>query len=90
MAHRHDMLEEAQLRLAALREEAKLRGEAVLDEVKDMGGELLKDARGQGGRAVRGAKLWVIKNPAEAVGIAFVAGVIATALIRGREPRSEA
>jgi ElaB/YqjD/DUF883 family membrane-anchored ribosome-binding protein len=85
MAHKHGMLDEAQLRLATLRAEARARGEAMLDEVKDRGGDLLKDVQGRGSRAMKDAKLWIIENPAEAVSLAFVAGVIATSLFRKGE-----
>ena len=92
MTHKHGALDEAQMRIANLRAEAKSRGEALLEEVKDRGDEILKEAQVRGQRAVKDSKLWIIENPARAVGFAFIAGavvssagVILTALMRRRE-----
>lgn len=85
MAHKHGMLGEAQLRLAKLREEARARSAAMLEEAKDRGGELIDEAQGRGERAWRDAKRWIVENPAEAVGLSFVAGVIAASFFRRRE-----
>lgn len=75
----HDVLDEAQSRITSLREEAKVRGQALLEKFKDRGEELLEEAQGRGRRALESSKDWVSENPAQAVGIAFVAGVIAHA-----------
>lgn len=86
----HSALDKARMRLATLRAEAKVRGEAMLEEVKDRGGELLRDAQGRGRRALKDGKLWIIENPVEAVGLAFVAGAITSSLflLRRREGRA--
>lgn len=73
----HSELDQAQRRLAELREEAKVRGAALVDELKDRGGELLKEAQDRGQKAVRSTGEWIGENPVQAVGIAFVAGMIA-------------
>ena len=73
------VLDEAQARIARLREEAKVRSQAMLDTVKDRGAELLDEAQNRGQRALAGSKEWVGENPGQAVGIAFVVGVIAHA-----------
>ena len=92
MTHKHGGLDEAQMRITNLRAEAKARGEALLEEVKDRGDEILKEAQVRGQRAVKDSKLWVMENPAQAVGIAFIAGaivssvgVLAGTLMRRRE-----
>jgi ElaB/YqjD/DUF883 family membrane-anchored ribosome-binding protein len=84
MTHKHDAFSEAQMRIASLREEARARSAALIDEVKDRGGDLVKEVQGRGERALKDSKLWIIENPAEAVGIAFVAGAIASSLFRLR------
>ncbi len=81
----HSAIDEAKVRLEKLSEEAKVRGEAFLEEVKDRGGDLLKEARGRGRKAARGAGEWIGENPAQAVGIAFVAGMIVRGLLSRRE-----
>jgi ElaB/YqjD/DUF883 family membrane-anchored ribosome-binding protein len=81
MMHKDDILTEAQKRMAILRDEAKARAEALLEEAKDRGNEILKAAQGQGERAVKDSKLWVMENPAQAVGLAFLAGVITSTVI---------
>ena len=92
MFYKHGALDEAQTRIANLRAEAKARGEALLEEVRDRGDEILKEAQVRGQRAVKDSKLWIIENPARAVGIAFIAGavvssagVIVSSLLRRRE-----
>jgi ElaB/YqjD/DUF883 family membrane-anchored ribosome-binding protein len=84
MTHRH-LLDEAQTRIAKLREEARTRGESLLAEVKDRSDDLLKEAQGRGERALKDSKLWIIENPAQAVGVAFFAGLIVSSLFRRRE-----
>jgi ElaB/YqjD/DUF883 family membrane-anchored ribosome-binding protein len=77
----HSAIDDAKARLAKLREEAKTRGEAFLDEVRDRGGDLLKEAQGRGRKVVRTSGEWIAENPIQAVGIAFVAGVIVAGLL---------
>jgi ElaB/YqjD/DUF883 family membrane-anchored ribosome-binding protein len=81
----HSAIDEAKTRLAKLREEAKSRGEAFLDEVRDRGGDLLKEAQGRGRKVVRTSGEWIAENPIQAVGIAFVAGVIVAGLFSREE-----
>ena len=91
MIYKHGALDEVHTRIANLRAEAKARGEALLEEVRGRGDEILKEAQVRGQRAVKDSKLWIIENPARAVGIAFIAGaivssagVIASMLLRPR------
>ena len=70
---------EAQSQIARLRAEARARGQEVMSTIKDRGGELLNEAQGRGRLIFDASKDWVSENPARAVGIAFIAGVIAHA-----------
>lgn len=82
----HSAIDDAKLRLEKLRREAKIRGEAFLEEVRDRGNDLLKEAQGRGRKVVRTSGEWIAENPIQAVGIAFVAGVITASLFsRGGE-----
>ena len=83
MTHKNDAFDEAQRRMASLRDEAKARGEALMEEVRNRGGEILKQAQGQGERALEDSKGWIRANPAQAVGLAFLAGVITSTVIAG-------
>lgn len=83
--HAHTELNMAQRRLAKLREEAKSRGEAMIDEFKDRGGELLEEAQDRGRRAVRSSGEWIGENPVQAVGFAFIAGMILRGWLSRRE-----
>ena len=62
--------------LAKLRAEAKARGGAFIEEVKDRGSDLLKEAQEQGQKMGRNSGAWIGKNPAQALGTAFIAGMI--------------
>jgi ElaB/YqjD/DUF883 family membrane-anchored ribosome-binding protein len=84
MTERH-IFDEAQARIAKLRVEAKARGGQLLEEVIGRRDDLLKEAQNRGERALKDSKLWVIENPAQAVGIAFVAGAVVASLFRRRE-----
>jgi ElaB/YqjD/DUF883 family membrane-anchored ribosome-binding protein len=81
----HNVLDVAQARIARLRLEAKIRSQALMEKVKDRGGVLLEEAQERGQKAVVDSKEWISENPARAVGIAFVAGVIAHAWFRRGE-----
>lgn len=70
------MLEDAQTRLERLSLNARERGMALLESVRDRSEEMYGQAKDQSLRAVEGAKDWVSENPAQAAGIAFVAGVL--------------
>ena len=80
--HVHGLLDEAQSRIAELRAEAMTKSRALLDQAKGRGTELLDQAQERGGRALKSSKTWISENPGQAVGIAFVAGVIAHAWFR--------
>ena len=79
------ILDEAQVRIASLRDEAKVQGRALMEQVKSRGSELLDEAQGRGQKALVSSKEWIAENPGQAVGIAFVAGVIAHAWFRRSE-----
>ena len=81
----HSAVDEAKVRLEKLSKEAKARGEAFVEEVQDRGGQLLKEAQGRSRKAARSAGEWIGENPAQAVGIAFVAGMIVRGLLRREE-----
>jgi hypothetical protein len=66
----------------AARPDSKDRLYVIAEEAKRRGTDLIEDAQTQGARALRGSRSWVIRNPGAAVGFAFVAGVVATALVR--------
>ena len=75
----HNVLDEAEARIARLRVKAQVRGRAMLNQVKDRGGELLEEAQDRGEKALDLSKKWISENPGETIGIAFVAGAIAYA-----------
>jgi hypothetical protein len=50
---------------------------------KKRGNELLEDAQDQGERYLRSGKTWITRNPAAAVGYAFLAGAVLS-LVFGR------
>jgi len=81
----HSAIDDAKLRLQKLREEARQRGEAFLEEVRDRGNDLLKEAQGRGRKVVRTSGEWISENPIQAVGIAFVTGVIVAGLFSRRD-----
>src|SRR5437879_487923 len=81
------LLDSAQSRIERLRETARERGYALLDSAKERGGEMLDQARDQGRRALDGARDWASENPAQAAGVAFIAGVVVTRWLSGK--RSE-
>jgi ElaB/YqjD/DUF883 family membrane-anchored ribosome-binding protein len=83
------MLDTAQSRIERMREAARERGYALLDSAKERGAEALDQAREQGKRALDGAKDWASENPAQAAGVAFVAGVIVTRWLSGGKKKED-
>jgi ElaB/YqjD/DUF883 family membrane-anchored ribosome-binding protein len=73
---------EAQSQISRLRAEALARGQEVMNAIKDRGGDLLDEAQDRGRVIFDASKEWVSENPAQAVGIAFIAGLIAHAWFR--------
>jgi ElaB/YqjD/DUF883 family membrane-anchored ribosome-binding protein len=53
----------------------------VASKLKDKGSDIWDDVQDRGQGAWKDAKMFVRKNPGEAIGIAFVAGLLAYALL---------
>jgi ElaB/YqjD/DUF883 family membrane-anchored ribosome-binding protein len=75
----HNVLDEAEARIARLRVKAQVRGRALLNQAKGRGGELLEDVQDRGQKALDVSKKWISENPGQTIGIAFAAGAIAYA-----------
>jgi ElaB/YqjD/DUF883 family membrane-anchored ribosome-binding protein len=73
-----------QTKIEELRARAVKRGEELLEEARERGADLLVLAEKRGKRAVGRGKDWVADNPAAAMGLAFVAGIVARSFLAKR------
>ena len=79
------MLGHVKGRFSGLANEA-LNGESEIgDEVKKRGGEIFENAQDNGRQALKNTESWIKKNPASALGAAFVSGVVVNAWLRRKK-----
>ncbi len=62
-------------------ENAKAKGEALWETAKDRGMDLLDDVESSGKQALKQARTFIQRNPAQALGCAALIGLIVGALI---------
>lgn len=57
----------------------------IVDDVKKKGGDLLEDAQQRGRVTLKNTENWIKKNPASAIGVAFVSGVVINSWLRKKK-----